>query len=132
MFIKVSCIFGLLLSLTACDMSNKNQTTEQKKEEPAIAQVSSNESKDLAKVTKGLCDQVNLTQWSGFDEATEDAKCQPLKQYQLVSFHCDVSTNAFGLEQDAVLIENKEQRIFAYSTLEQCNQALDTRNSNGP
>ena len=50
----------------------------------------------------------------------------------LSSYHCDVSKNAFGFEQDAALIESGEQRIFAYANNDICLKALDIRNSNAP
>ena len=55
-----------------------------------------------------------------------------IKAYQLSSYHCDVSKNAFGFEQDAALIESGEQRIFAYANNDICLKALDIRNSNAP
>lgn len=121
---KVSAIVLCTVALAACDVS-KQQSNLQKEEasQPVTTQTSNN---------KSLCDQINLEQWSGFDEAQQEPKCQVIKNYNLSSYHCDVSTQAFGFEQDAALVESGEQRIFAYANDEVCQKALDIRHSNAP
>ena len=127
---RISAMFLLTVGLAACDVSEQKQSNEQKVNGGQAA--SQIEQSKPTPVTKTLCDTVNVEQWSGFDEAQEEPKCRVIKAYQLSSYHCDVSKNAFGFEQDAALIESGEQRIFAYSNDEICRKALDVRNSNAP
>ena len=127
-------IMGMVLltamGLVACDGSEQKQSNEPQVNASQTA--SQNEQPKPIDTSKTLCDTVNVEQWSGFDEAEEEPKCQVIKAYQLSSYHCDISKNAFVFEQDAALIESGEHRIFAYSNDEICRKALDVRESNAP
>lgn len=127
---RISAVVLVTVGLVACDASEQKQSNEQKMNVSQIA--SQTEQPKPTHTSKTLCDTVNVEQWSGFDEAKEEPKCQVIKAYQLLSYHCDVSKNAFGFEQDAALIESGEQRIFAYANNDICLKALDIRNSNAP
>lgn len=126
----VSIMLMVAMGLVACNGSEQKQSNEQKVNVSETA--SQTEQPKPIGTSKTLCDTVNVEQWSGFDEAKEEPKCQVIKAYQLLSYHCDVSKNAFGFEQDAALIESGEQRIFAYANNDICLKALDIRNSNAP
>jgi hypothetical protein len=78
------------------------------------------------------CSNKNITEWRGFDEATDEPKCKTVKSFKLTSYRCDISKNAFGADKDAILVENQEQRIFVYSNSKDCNEILEIRNSNAP
>ena len=78
------------------------------------------------------CSNPTITEWYGFDEAFEEPKCQKVNKFNLISYKCELSKNAFGADNDAILLENNEQRVFAYSSLKDCNEALEIRNSNAP
>lgn len=119
-----------VMGLVACDGSEQKQSNEPQVNANQTA--SQTEQPKPIDASKTLCDTVNVEQWSGFDEAEEEPKCQVIKAYQLSSYHCDVSKNAFGFEQDAALIESGEHRIFTYSNDEICRKALDFRDSNAP
>lgn len=78
------------------------------------------------------CLNQNITDWYGFDETNAEPKCENLKNFKLVSYKCDISKDAFGSDKDAILLENQDQRIFAYSNAKDCNEMLEIRNSNEP
>ena len=78
------------------------------------------------------CLNQDITEWYGFDEATDEPKCKTVKSFKLTSYRCDISKNAFGADKDAILVENQEQRIFVYSNSKDCNEILEIRNSNAP
>ncbi|NUG13526.1 hypothetical protein HUN13_18360 [Acinetobacter seifertii] len=78
------------------------------------------------------CSNPNITQWYGFNESVAEPKCEVVKNFQLSAYKCDISKNAFGENKDAILLENKDKRIFVYSTSKDCNEMLEIRNANGP
>ena len=126
----VSIVLMVAMGLVACDGAEQKQSNEQKVNVSETA--SQTEQPKPIGTSKTLCDTVNVEQWSGFDEAEEEPKCQVIQAYQLSSYHCDISKKAFGFEQDAAFIESGEHRIFAYSNDEICRKALDVHNSNAP
>ncbi|NAR65296.1 hypothetical protein GPS57_16330 [Acinetobacter haemolyticus] len=83
-------------------------------------------------VTQVFCSDQDITEWYGFDEATTEPKCETVKKFKLISYKCDISPNAFGADKDAILLENKDQRIFVYSNSKDCREMLEIRNSNAP
>ncbi|MDO7219099.1 hypothetical protein [Acinetobacter nosocomialis] len=78
------------------------------------------------------CLNKNITDWYGFDEASAEPKCDNLRNFRLTTYKCDISKNAFGADKDALLLENQDKRIFAYSNSKDCNEMLEIRNSNAP
>lgn len=78
------------------------------------------------------CLNKNITDWYGFDEASAEPKCDNLRNFILTTYKCDISKNAFGADKDALLLENQDKRIFAYSNSKDCNEMLEIRNSNAP
>ncbi|MCU4530727.1 hypothetical protein POD11_11115 [Acinetobacter sp. P1(2023)] len=78
------------------------------------------------------CLNKNITDWYGFDEANAEPKCVNLSNFRLSTYKCDISKNAFGADKDALLLENQDKRIFAYSNPQDCNEILEIRNSNAP
>lgn len=77
-------------------------------------------------------DHLNSKKSFGFNENLEQPKCEILDKFNLISYKCEISKNVFGANNDAILLENNEQRVFAYSSLKDCNEALEIRNSNVP
>ena len=78
------------------------------------------------------CSNPAVLEWYGFDEAFEEPQCQKVNKFHLISYKCELSKNAFGADNDAILLENNEQRVIAYSSLKDCNESLEIRNSNAP
>ena len=58
------------------------------------------------------CSDKNITEWYGFDETTDEPKCKTVQSFKLTSYKCEISKDAFGTDEDAVLLENESQRIF--------------------
>ncbi|MDC4878786.1 hypothetical protein Q5X37_09035 [Acinetobacter baumannii] len=123
--------------------SNVNHAEMYEQQSSAISEVSpASESKvitDKAVDTKDdlqanqiSCLNKNITDWYGFDEANAEPKCENLRNFRLTSYKCDISKNAFGADKDALLLENQDKRIFAYSNAKDCNEILEIRNSNAP
>ncbi|OTH00103.1 hypothetical protein [Acinetobacter sp. ANC 4973] len=127
--------------------SNNEQTvinTEAQEQQPidtseALAVSEPKEAVDKAVATKESdqavqisCSNQNIKEWYGFNEVFEEPKCQKVNKLSLISYKCEVSKNAFGADNDAILLENNEQRVFAYSSLKDCKEALEIRNSNAP
>lgn len=81
---------------------------------------------------KIICANQNITEWYGFDESEAEPKCKVLKKFKLLSYKCEISKNAFGADKDAILLENNDQRIFSYSSLQDCKEMLEIRNSSAP
>ena len=77
-------------------------------------------------------DHLNSKKSFGFNENLKQPKCEILDKFNLISYKCEISKNVFGANNDAILLENNEQRVFAYSSLKDCNEALEIRNSNAP
>ncbi|MFV5641401.1 hypothetical protein [Acinetobacter oleivorans] len=90
------------------------------------------DTKDIDQTNQISCLNKNITDWYGFDEANAEPKCKNLNNFGLTSYKCDISKNAFGTDKDALLLENQDQRIFAYSKAKDCNEMLEIRNSNAP
>ena len=88
--------------------------------------------KESSEVFQIFCSNPNITKWYGFNEAIEDPSCQIVNKFNLHSYKCEVSKNAFGAGKDAILLENNDQRIFSYSSLKDCKDMLEVRNSNAP
>ena len=91
--------------------------------------VTNNESDQADQIS---CSSQNITKWYGFDESSAEPKCEVVKNFNLPSYKCDVSKNAFGTDKDAILLENNDQNIFVYSDDKICNEMLEIRNSNAP
>lgn len=90
------------------------------------------EIKNIDQVNQISCTNQNITDWYGFNEVNAEPKCENLKNFKLISYKCDISKNAFGADKDALLLENQNKRIFAYSSAKECNEMLEIRNSNAP
>ena len=88
--------------------------------------------KESDQVVQISCSNQNITEWYGFDESDTEPKCEVVKNFKLPSYQCDISKNAFGADKDAILLENRQQRIFVYSNSLDCNEILEIRNSNAP
>lgn len=82
--------------------------------------------------SKEFYEMMNVETWFGFDENSPEPMCHTVKFYKLKPDQCDISKQAFGLGNDAIYIEKASLRIFAYSTEQQCIDALEVRNSNAP
>ena len=106
---------------------NKQKTTVTS--EPLVVSEITKESDQSIQIS---CLNQDITEWYGFDEATDEPKCKTVKSFKLTSYRCDISKNAFGADKDAILVENQEQRIFVYSNSKDCNEILEIRNSNAP
>ena len=77
-------------------------------------------------------DHLNSKKSFGFNENLEQPKCEILDKFNLISYKCEISKNAFGADKDAILLESQEQRIFVYSNSRDCKEMLEIRNSNEP
>lgn len=140
------CILIFISALIACSDKNQNKSQVGLNSEQNVIRIEDREKPLLAisesKVTKRefesndspkiLCSDKNITEWYGFDETTDEPKCKTVQSFKLTSYKCDISKNAFGTDEDAVLLENGSQRIFIYSDQKVCNEVLEIRNSNAP
>ena len=126
----------LLLILTVILLSACSDTVDDQKTTEVAAQSTKTEVKQLSKAENNdhielSCDHLNSKQSFGFNENLEEPKCEILDKFNLISYKCEVSKNAFGADKDAILLENQEQRIFIYANSRDCNEMLEIRNSNG-
>lgn len=140
------CILIFISALIACSDKNQNKSQVGLNSEQNVIRIEDREKPLLAisesKVTKRefesndspkiSCSDKNITEWYGFDETTDEPKCKTVQSFKLTSYKCDISKNAFGTDEDAVLLENGSQRIFIYSDQKVCNEVLEIRNSNAP
>ncbi|ATU44057.1 hypothetical protein CS557_00520 [Acinetobacter junii] len=140
------CILIFISALIACSDKNQNKSQVGLNSEQNVIRIEDREKPLLAisesKVTKRefesndspkiSCSDKNITEWYGFDETTDEPKCKIVQSFKLTSYKCDISKNAFGTDEDAVLLENGSQRIFIYSDQKVCNEVLEIRNSNAP
>ncbi|MFK8986738.1 hypothetical protein [Acinetobacter seifertii] len=122
---------------TQHDASHKTDVVRTDKNQSGSAVSEKKESGDKAvkaadQVGEISCSNPNITQWYGFNESVAEPKCEVVKNFQLSAYKCDISKNAFGENKDAILLENQDKRIFAYSTSKDCNEMLEIRNANGP
>lgn len=143
--ISLSCLV-FTSALIACSDKNQNKSQVGLNSEQNVIRIEDREKPLLAisepKVTnKELesndspqisCSDKNITEWYGFDETTDEPKCKTVQTFKLTSYKCNISKNAFGTDEDAVLLENGSQRIFIYSDQKVCNEVLEIRNSNAP
>ncbi|OTG63874.1 hypothetical protein B9T28_12880 [Acinetobacter silvestris] len=124
-----------MLILTAIFVSAcSDKVQDQKEMKDATQSIKTKQSTHAEKNdhTEFSCGHLDFKQTFGFNEYLEEPKCDVLEKFNLISYKCEVSKNAFGADRDAILLENKKQRIFIYSNLKDCNNALEIRNSNGP
>lgn len=140
------CILIFISALIACSDKNQNKSQVGLNSEQNVIRIEDREKPLLAisesKVTKRefesndspqiSCSDKNIIEWYGFDETTDEPKCKTVQSFKLTSYKCDISKNAFGTDEDAVLLENESQRIFIYSDQKVCNEVLEIRNSNAP
>lgn len=140
------CILIFISALIACSDKNQNKSQVGLNSEQNVIRIEDREKPLLAisesKVTKRefesndspqiSCSDKNIIEWYGFDETTDEPKCKTVQSFELTSYKCDISKNAFGTDEDAVLLENESQRIFIYSDQKVCNEVLEIRNSNVP
>ena len=140
------CILIFISALIACSDKNQNKSQVGLNSEQNVIRIEDREKPLLAisesKVTKRefesndspqiSCSDKNIIEWYGFDETTDEPKCKTVQSFKLTSYKCDISKNAFGTDEDAVLLENGSQRIFIYSDQKVCNEVLEIRNSNVP
>ena len=76
------------------------------------------------------CKHLDLKSLTGFTEGTIEARCQPVRDFNLKQIKCSVSENAFGAELDAIVLETDQQSVFAYSSSTDCQHAVEIRNAN--
>ena len=77
------------------------------------------------------CKHLDLKSLIGFTEGTLEARCQPVRDFNLKQIKCSVSENAFGAELDAIVLETDQQSVFAYASSTDCQHAVEIRNANG-
>ena len=77
------------------------------------------------------CANLNLQALSGFTDTEPEESCRPVTDFQLKPFKCAVTENAFGANLDALNLQTDQLSIYAYPSLTQCQDAVDTRNANG-
>ena len=61
------------------------------------------------------CSNKNITEWRGFDEATDEPKCKTVKSFKLTSYRCDISKNAFGASLNNKCASSKKKTSFGFS-----------------
>jgi len=154
---KILIVLSILL-LTACNDVNKvekesNVSIEQPKESNSVIKSQSNNTNDsLIKETsvsqlrdkkienskpqmdaqdKITCMGKTLNDWYTFDEKLEQPKCKKLNGYKLKNYQCSVEKNVFDLNSDAIKITMKDTRVFAFHSLEQCQEAVEMWEANG-
>ena len=138
---KTFYLLAIVILLASCSENNQKKTQTDalnevkvvNKESIVSQDVLEHDAKNKAISQKNItCLDKNITEWFGFDEESEDLKCKKINEFNLESYQCRLSKNAFGAELDAIVLENNNQRIFAYTNFKDCEKALDIRNSNGP
>lgn len=77
------------------------------------------------------CVNLNLQTLSGFTDTEIEENCQPVSNFQLRQFTCSVSENGFGANLDAFNLQTAQLSVYAYRSLKDCHEAVDTRNANG-
>ncbi len=77
------------------------------------------------------CANLNLQTLSGFTDVEPEESCRPVTDFQLKQFKCVVSENAFGANLDAFNLQTAQLSVYAYPSLNACQDAVDTRNANG-
>ena len=127
----------LLLILTAILLSACGDKVQDQKTTKVASQSTKAKVKQSSKAENNdhielSYDHLNSKKSFGFNENLEQPKCEILDKFNLISYKCEISKNVFGANNDAILLENNEQRVFAYSSLKDCNEALEIRNSNVP
>ena len=127
----------LLLILTVILLSACSDTADDQKTTEVAAQSTKAKVKQSSKAENNghielSCDHLNFKQSFGFNENLEEPKCEILDKFNLISYKCELSKNAFGADKNAILLESQEQRIFVYSNLRDCKEMLEIRNSNEP
>ncbi len=154
---KILIVLGIL-SLAACNDVNKlekesNVSIEQQKEPNSVIKSQlNNASESLVKESsvsqvidkkiensklemdaqdKIICMGKNLNDWYTFDEKLEQPKCKSLSGYKIKNYQCSVEKNVLGLNSDAIRITLKDNRVFAFHSLEQCQDAVEMWESNG-
>ncbi|MGP4769571.1 hypothetical protein ACS125_03335 [Acinetobacter sp. PFS20] len=154
---KILIVLSILL-LTACNDVNKvekesNVSIEQPKESNSVIKSQSNNTNDsLIKETsvsqlrdkkienskpqmdaqdKITCMGKTLNDWYTFDEKLEQPKCKKLNGYKIKNYQCSVEKNVFDLNSDAIKITMKDTRVFAFHSLEQCQEAVEMWEANG-
>jgi hypothetical protein len=154
---KILIVLSILL-LTACNDVNKvekesNVSIEQQKESNSVIKSQSiNTNDSLIKETsvsqlrdkkienskpqmdaqdKITCMGKTLNNWYTFDEKLEQPKCKKLNGYKLKNYQCSVEKNVFDLNSDAIKITMKDTRVFAFNSLEQCQEAVEMWEANG-
>jgi len=154
---KILIVLSILL-LTACNDVNKvekesNVSIEQQKESNSVIKSQSiNTNDSLIKETsvsqlrdkkienskpqmdaqdKITCMGKTLNDWYTFDEKLEQPKCKKLNGYKLKNYQCSVEKNVFDLNSDAIKITMKDTRVFAFNSLEQCQEAVEMWEANG-
>ncbi len=80
---------------------------------------------------KIICMGKTLNDWYAFEEKLEKPKCKKLNDYKLKNYQCSVEKNVFGLESDAIRITIEDDRVFAFHSLEQCQEAIEMWEANG-
>lgn len=82
-------------------------------------------------IKKINCLGKSLDFWYGFDENIERNKCKKINSYKIEDYKCSIEQKAFGLDFNAIRITLNDNRIFAFESLEQCNEGLEMWEANG-
>lgn len=99
--------------------------------EPKVTNDKWFESNDSSKIDQISCSNKNIKEWYTFDEKLEQPKCKSLSGHKIKNYQCSVEKNVLGLNFDAIRITLKDNRVFAFHSLEQCQDAVEMWESNG-
>lgn len=101
------------------------------KAQPLQAESKSSVVEAQSSTPKITCMGVALNNWYGFDENIERNKCKKINSYKIEGYKCSIEQKAFGLDFNAIRITLNDNRIFAFESLEQCNEGLEMWEANG-
>ncbi|MDR7017937.1 hypothetical protein [Acinetobacter sp. 3657] len=72
-----------------------------------------------------------LNDWYTFDETLEKPSCKKMNNIgKIKNYQCSVEEKVFGSDFEAIRITVQDNRIFAFQTLDQCNEALEMWEAN--
>lgn len=77
------------------------------------------------------CFEQALNDWYTFDETLEKPSCKKMNNIgKINNYQCSVEEKVFGSDFEAIRITVQDNRVFAFQTLDQCDEALEMWEAN--
>ncbi|NAR65294.1 hypothetical protein GPS57_16315 [Acinetobacter haemolyticus] len=104
-------------------------------EEPSIAVLENKQNINFEPANntqeKITCLGQTLNDWYTFDETLEKPSCKKMNNIgKINNYQCSVEEKVFGSDFEVIRITVQGNRIFAFQTLDQCNEALEMWEAN--